>query len=306
MTTYTSVDVSEFQTAATDAYPHRWISFRAFDGTYDDHRYPTNLAWAKSAKARGRLDGFTVYFVWRPGVDPVARLNALNVPTDCTVMIDVESWGGAITGNRSAELNTVAERVAARQGSYSRVWGYANRGDYAGLWPQRPAWLGCVLASYGGGLPSFPNLVGWQYTNGQAQYDGVGVSSSAPFGRCDHNQFFITPEDIVTPAEIEAVAQRSCALVVAALKKGGILSDLNTQTAQLQSFINGGIGTVAGDMLIRVATVQKQGTDLAAAVQAVHVTAQGVDPAVIQQAAKDGARQGVAGATISSVITPGA
>jgi hypothetical protein len=38
----------------------------------------------------------------------------------------------------------------------------------------------------------------------------------------------------------------------------------------------------------------------------VHVTAQGVDPAVIQQAAKDGARQGVAGATISSVITPGA
>ena len=192
-------DVSEFQTAVTNAYPHRWLTFRACDGSYVDHHLDANLAWAVHARKTGKLDGFTVYVVYEPGRNDtiLSILHAHNVPADCTVMIDVESWGGKINGNHSGEINALARALAKRQGSKQRVWGYANRGDYAAIWPKRPRWLGLVVASYGGSKPASPGpgpLVGWQYSNGQ--YDVPGLpNSSAPFGRCDHNQLYIDVQE---------------------------------------------------------------------------------------------------------------
>lgn len=192
-------DVSEFQTAVTNAYPHRWLTFRACDGSYLDKRAGRNLAWCVRARAAGKLDGFTVYVVYEPGRNDaiLGILHQLDVPTDCVIMIDVESWGGKITGNRSPEINDLADRLAQRQGSKSRVWGYANRGDFANIWPHRPAWLGLVVASYGGSKPDSPGpgpLVGWQYTDGQYTVPGL-PNASKPFGACDHNQLYLTEED---------------------------------------------------------------------------------------------------------------
>lgn len=201
-------DVSEHQgIPADDRYPHRWLIFRVlFGGGYTDRLAGQNLAWAKSAKARGRIDGFTAYVVWLPGHNGsiLAGLDRLGVPKDCHVMIDVESWSGesyAISGNHSTELNALADALASRQGSRSRVWGYANRGDYGALWPSRPAWLGLVLASYGGSRPTLPNLVGWQYTNGQYQVSGL-PHASAPWGPCDHNDLILTEGDDVSAADV--------------------------------------------------------------------------------------------------------
>lgn len=193
MTRYVSVDVSEFQVPVNDTYPHRWLSFRVCDGSYLDHNAGANLAWAVYARKIGRLDGFTVYVVYRPGLNAavLANLDALHVPTDCVVMIDAETWGGQIIGNQSAGLNDLANKIRARQGGHpERVWGYANRGDYGSMWPTRPSWMRTVIASYGGTEPSFPNKIGWQYTDGQYSVPGL-PSSSPPFGKCDHNVFDI-------------------------------------------------------------------------------------------------------------------
>lgn len=190
-------DVSEFQVPVTDTYPHRWLIFRACDGDYRDHNAAQNLAWCKKAKAAGKLDGYTLYSVYRPGQNSAIldTLDALGVPKDCHLMIDAESWGNAITGNHSPEINSLADRLAARNGR-GNVWGYANRGDYASVWPSRPSWLGLVVASYGSSKPSSPGpgpLVGWQYSDGQDSnpVPAGAPRSSAPFGRCDHNQLFV-------------------------------------------------------------------------------------------------------------------
>lgn len=204
-------DISEFQTAVTNAYPHRWLTFRACDGSYLDKRAGRNLAWCVRARAAGKLDGFTVYVVYEPGRNDaiLGILHQLDVPTDCVIMIDVESWGGKIRGNWSAEINDLADRLAQRQGAKSRVWGYANRGDFANIWPHRPAWLGLVVASYGGSKPESPGpgpLVGWQYTNGVYRVPGL-PSASKPFGPCDHNQLYLTEEDDMTPDQCRAVVR---------------------------------------------------------------------------------------------------
>lgn len=196
----TACDVSEFQTGVTDSYPHRWLIFRCCDGDYLDHKVTANLAWAKRARAAGRLDGYTLYVVYRPGMNGAIlnHLNGVGVPRDCHLMIDAETWGGQIGGNHSIELNALASSLASRQGNRSLVWGYANRGDYGSMWPNRPAWLGLVVASYGGSRPTSPGpgpLVGWQYTDGQWAVPGL-PSSSPPFNRCDHNQLYVT----ATPA----------------------------------------------------------------------------------------------------------
>jgi len=230
-----SVDVSEFQVPVNDSYPHRWLIFRACDGGYVDHNVTQNLAWAIRARADGRLDGFTVYVVYRPGANDVilARLNQVGVPTDCVVMIDAETWQGQITGDRSTEMNLLAASLARRQGSPDRVWGYFNRGDGASMWPGRPSWLQVVVASYGGSSPTgIANMVGWQYTDGQPQFAVSGLpSSSPPFGPCDHNELNVTAtpqgDAPMTPAEIQAVAD-----AVWAKAFSGVMPDGKTLSPQ--------------------------------------------------------------------------
>ena len=209
-TSTVAVDCSEFQPPVDDSYPHRWLTFRVCDGSYVDHNAGVNLAWCQRALAAGRLDGYGVYVVYRPGLNTtiLATLDLLGIGHDCTVMIDAETWGGQIGGDHSTELNALANALYARQGAQSRVWGYGNRSDLAGLWPRRPAWLGVVVASYGGSRPTdVAHMIGWQYTDGLYTVPGL-PSASAPFGPCDHNELYLQPQgDLpMTPAEIQSVA----------------------------------------------------------------------------------------------------
>jgi len=190
-------DVSEFQHPVDDSFNRRWLIFRACDGDYVDHNVRHNLAWAVKAKASGKIDGFTVYVVYRPGKNRaiLSILNSSGVPQDCVVMIDAENWGGQIHGDHSADINALADALRARQGGDpDLVWGYGNRGPDLTVWPHKPGWMGWVVASYGGSRPDVPNLIGWQYTDGQRQYDQAGLpAATPPFGRCDHNVLLGVP-----------------------------------------------------------------------------------------------------------------
>lgn len=196
-----SVDVSEYQPAVDDTYPHRWFSFRVCDGDYLDHNAAQNLAWAVKARAAGKLINFTVYVVYWPGMNGtiLANLTHFGVPTDCVIMVDVESWGGQIRGDHSPEITGLASALRTRQGGRADlVWCYANRGDFANVYRRRPKWLTLVVASYGSKQPSNPGpgpLAGWQYTDGSAGNPTPAgwPTSSAPFGHCDHNIIYATP-----------------------------------------------------------------------------------------------------------------
>jgi len=111
-TSTVAVDCSEFQPPVNDTYPHRWITFRVCDGSYVDHNAAVNLAWCKRALAAGRLDGYGVYVVYRPGLNAkiLGILDWLSVPADCTVMVDAETWGGQISGDQSPGFERPRDR----------------------------------------------------------------------------------------------------------------------------------------------------------------------------------------------------
>ena len=173
-------DVSYFQRLVDDTYPYRFLSIRSNDGTFRDPNFAKNLAWCKSAVARNRLDGFIVYFVWRPNwTDAVNTLKAMvGTPhPKMAVMIDVESWSGKITGNQSAGINAARESLIKwLGGNRKRVLGYANAGDFASLWPNRGD-CKVILANYSSN-PAFPGKIAHQFSSS---------FMVAPFGRCDIN-----------------------------------------------------------------------------------------------------------------------
>lgn len=182
-------DVSEFQADVNNAYPYRFLSFRSNDGTYRDHHFAMNLAWAKHACDTGRMDGFLVYFVYETNWQDTLATWAAAVGTPhpkMAVMLDVESWGGKIRGNHSTTINACREGVIARVGhNRKRVVGYANAGDFANLWPSRGD-AKVVLANYSGN-PSFPGKIAHQFSD---RY------TVPPFGACDINS-----ADGLTPAQ---------------------------------------------------------------------------------------------------------
>lgn len=199
----TATDVSEFQVPVTNAYPHGWLIFRACDGTYQDRVASKNLAWAKTAAASGRIAGYTAYCVFRPGADTFGTITDVIGQPDqhVTVMIDVESWGGAIRGNYSPQITKLADQLATWLGDRRRVIAYGNQNDLATIYPNRPDWIRLVVASYGSIKPAVRNMIGWQYSDGQKRYPvPVGMPrSTKPFGPCDHNIF-----PGLTPLELAA------------------------------------------------------------------------------------------------------
>ncbi|MCC9182554.1 peptidoglycan DD-metalloendopeptidase family protein [Mycolicibacterium mageritense] len=181
-------DVSEWQVPVDDRYPHPVLCIRSNDGTYRDKKWATNYPWCKRAVDDGRLEFFIVYFVWRPNwLDAVNTLKAqIGEPHPrMAVMIDVESWGGQITGNRSDGINRAYWAIADWLGDRRRVIGYGNTGDLNALWPTKPDGIRLVVAGYGR-LPTYPGMVAHQYTDGQG-YGGGLPEGSPPFGNCDMN-----------------------------------------------------------------------------------------------------------------------
>lgn len=158
-------DISEFQTPVDDSYPYRWLSFRSNDGTYRDPVFQQNLAWCKAKADAGQLDGFFVYCVSEPGEDWAGTLMSAvgEAHPLMAVMIDVESWGGRITGDQSADLNAGRARIGSWLGNAARVVGYGNAGDLESLWPGRGD-TGIIYANYDGN-PGFPGAFAHQYSS---------------------------------------------------------------------------------------------------------------------------------------------
>lgn len=191
----TFTDTSYYQVPLNNAYPHKVVSFRVSDGNWEDPIFRTNLRAAAQLIKQNRIAAVIAYLVYRPGdQQPAAAAFRTavtetlgSIPQWLVAMIDAESWGGAIRGDQSVGLNRLYALLASMlSGDGRRVLGYANRGDFEALWPTRPIHMRTVLASYGGSLPSFDNLIAWQYTNGQYVVPGLG-STTDPFGPCDHN-----------------------------------------------------------------------------------------------------------------------
>lgn len=187
-------DVSEFQRSPySNAYPYQFASFRANDGTYVDHKAAANLAWCKAAADAGRIAGFIVYVVYRPNWQETLATLKLVVGTPhpkMAVMIDVESWGGQITGNQSVSINAMREAIISWLGANrKRCTGYANAGDFAALWPTRGD-TKVILANYSSN-PAFPNKIAHQYTSS---------ANVAPFG----SPVDLNSADGLTPAQFAA------------------------------------------------------------------------------------------------------
>lgn len=177
----TWADVSYYQPVVDDSYPHPVLSIRSNDGTYRDPNFAANYAWAKRAHAQGRLAMLIVYLVWRPNWEQTANIHMEMIgsppPSWVVSLIDVESWGGQISGNQSDGINRMYWKLADWYGDKRRVLGYGNRSDLNGLWPDKPPGVRLFVASYGS-LPSYPGMIAHQYA------DNVHCP---PFGECDAN-----------------------------------------------------------------------------------------------------------------------
>lgn len=198
-------DVSKYQVPVDDRYPHKWLIFRCCDGTLHDPRCEQNRYWAQHAYAEGRLLGWTAYVVYRPGKVNDTLAHAAMLPkAGAHIMVDAESWRGAIRGDHSAGLNRLAvglQHLFPGQiiPGLPRVWGYGNQGDLRTIWPHRS--VPVVVAAYGSTKPAVPNMVGWQYTDGSGRWPVPAgrPESTPPFGPCDHNVLYLP--DHATPVK---------------------------------------------------------------------------------------------------------
>ena len=184
-------DVSEFQRTVTSDYPHSMLCIRSNDGTHLDRNFDANYAWCKSNRASGKLFAFMVYYFYRPGVDGAHILMGRCGKPDprMTVMIDVESAGGQVSGNQSPAINHQFGELAAWLGDKRRVVGYGNVSDLNALWPSKPPGIRIVVAAYGSN-PSYPGKFAHQFTDHAA---------TPPFGPSDFNSADgMSPDDLLT------------------------------------------------------------------------------------------------------------
>lgn len=235
-------DTSYYQRPLDATYEHGVVSFRAFDGSWEDPIFRTNLRVAASLVKANRLACVIVYLVYRPGT-VAAQMAAFRaavtavlgeVPRWLCAEIDCESWGGRIRGDHSAELNGLYALLCSfLQGDPRRGKGYGNRPDLTAIWRTRPARMRVTLAHYGVLDTSFPGEIAQQYTDGQAQFAVAGLpSSTRPFGRCDHNiAHGVSPAQLAallgaiitakTPEELHMAAQQVVALDQTTLDRAG-------------------------------------------------------------------------------------
>ncbi|MDE8648070.1 M15 family metallopeptidase [Rhodococcus qingshengii] len=180
-------DVSQYQAAVNDLYPHPILVARSNSGNVEDTRFFQNAQWAKAALDSGRLAAFGVYYFFRPGQancdlhkEMLVKAGLWQHPRVFT-MIDVEGDGGKIRGDHSAEINDEYSRLVKDYGNANRVIGYLNPRADPSLWTQRPGNLKLVVPHYNndpGNSYDFPGRFAHQYS------DRIDC---APFGACDAN-----------------------------------------------------------------------------------------------------------------------
>lgn len=169
-------DVSQYQgIPVDDSYPHSVFCFRTNSGDRVDSLAIENGRRALDMLRRGELEAVVAYYFFRPGQAncdlhrQLLQESGLWGDARLVTMIDVESAGGEIRGNQSAEVNDEAERLAGWYGNPKRVIGYWNPIADPDLWPARPPWMRLVVPSYERtpGQPSRkpPGYFAHQYTD---------------------------------------------------------------------------------------------------------------------------------------------
>ena len=176
-------DVSYYQPAVNDSYPHPVLCIRSNDGTFRDPKFAQNYSWARRAMDSGRLDCLIVYCVYRPNwqatADTMISMVGNLAHARVVAMIDVESWGGQIQGDHSVGINALHARLASWLGDRRRVIGYGNRGDLNSLWPRKPPGVALIVAAYSARRPAaYPGMFGHQFSSSHP---------CPPFGPCDGN-----------------------------------------------------------------------------------------------------------------------
>lgn len=196
-------DVSYYQPAVDDSYPYPVLCIRSNDGTFRDPKFQDprtgkpgpNWVWARQALDSGRLSALIVYTVYRPNWEQTANVMIDMVGTPphpkIVAMIDVESWGGQISGDHSGNINRMYWKLAEWLGDRRRVIGYGNRGDLDSIWPVKPEGVRLIVASYPK-RPNYPGMIGHQFSSSHP---------IAPFGQCDAN----TAYDIELPEFLNAL-----------------------------------------------------------------------------------------------------
>jgi hypothetical protein len=202
---YVVPDVSEFQKPLDGSFGRDAVIMRGAFGTWKaDKNFLANATEAKRLWDAGRLrGGAVIYTVYLRDTTPAQQYAYLwnligpKAPPWLTgIMIDCEHWGGTsytISGDHSAQLNTLYGLHAHRMGSWQSVKGYGNQPDLGSIWPHRDSRCDVVVAGYGSQL-TYRNVrgaVGQQYTDGTGRWPHpAGLpTSSTPFGSCDHNVF---------------------------------------------------------------------------------------------------------------------
>jgi len=178
-------DVSEWNAVVGDGYPYQVLSIRSNDGTWQDKHFLANYAWSRRALDSGQLQALIIYLVYRQNwqADFDTMRSMVGAPVGRTaIMLDVESWGGQITGDQSSGINGMRDLCAGWLGDPRRVLGYANMGDLAALWPSRPAGQRLIIAAYGTN-PDAPGKLAHQFTDGRVG----GPLAVPPFGQVDVN-----------------------------------------------------------------------------------------------------------------------
>jgi hypothetical protein len=92
-------------------------------------------------------------------------------------MIDVESDGGKVHGDQSAQINREYNELASWLGDKRRVIGYGNVSDLNTLWPHKPPAIRLIVAAYGSN-PGYPGKFAHQFTD---------HANTPPFGPSDLN-----------------------------------------------------------------------------------------------------------------------
>lgn len=184
-------DVSEFQRVVDDSYPYQVLSIRVCDGTHQDANFAANYAWMVNALNSGKLKFGIVYTYVRPAAWASNASTAMSMidangglHPRVALMLDVES-GGNPGGDQSGPINNIYNLFAEYAGSPQRIIGYGNVSDLNTCWPNKPAGIRLIVASYGAN-PDYPGKVAHQYTDGSGFGGGLPEGAS-PFGNCDMN-----------------------------------------------------------------------------------------------------------------------
>jgi hypothetical protein len=185
-------DVSEFQCPVNNSYPYNFFALRSHDGSHNDSNFMANVTWANDSVKSGKLWGYIVYYFYRPGFNGATSfINRIgpHPNSKMVAMIDVESAGGQVRGNQSAQINGEFNELAKYLGDARRVIGYGNTSDLNALWPTKPHGCRLIVAAYGSN-PGYPGKFAHQFEDN---------ANTRPFGPSDLNSADgMTPHDLQT------------------------------------------------------------------------------------------------------------